>query len=160
MPSADHIQVKSLHGPASVHLHLPVQSVLHTIRNRAAAYHGKKRSTFLCDRSILYLDETSELGRAMSSRTAENRFPKKLVGTHVQSYRSWVDSSAQQAVLVLFARGVCSVFSKLIWPGQIFCEEPRTFRMFRHCFNVWRTGEGFEPPMRLGSHSNPCELLP
>ena len=38
--------------------------------------------------------------------------------------------------------------------------DPRTFRMFRHCFNAWRTGEGFEPPIRLASHSNPCELLP
>ena len=85
MPSADHIQVKSLHAPVSVHLHSPVQSVLHTSRNRAAAYHGKKRSTFLCDRSILYLDETSGLGRAKSSRTGENQSQERLAGTDLQS---------------------------------------------------------------------------
>jgi hypothetical protein len=37
---------------------------------------------------------------------------------------------------------------------------PRAFRRFPYCNDVWRTGEGFEPPMRLASHSNLCELLP
>src|SRR5438477_1679737 len=117
---AGYIQVKSLHGPALAHHHPPVRSALHTSRDRAAAYHGKKRSTFLCDHSVLCPDDISTPGKARSSRTAENRFPKKLVGTHVQSCPSWVDSLAQQAMLAFFARRARNVISKLIWPKQSF----------------------------------------
>src|SRR6476646_9858596 len=95
-----YIQVKSLHGPALAYPHPPVRSALHTSRDRAAAYHGKKRNTFLCDHSVLRLDDISRPGKARSCRTAENRSQERLVGTNVQSCPSWVDSLARQAFLI------------------------------------------------------------
>src|SRR5205809_6672775 len=123
---AGYIQVKSLHGPALAHPHPPVRSALHTSLDRAAAYHGKKRNTFLCDHSVLCPDDISRPGKARSCRTAENRSQERLVGTDVQNCPSWVDSLARQALLAFFARGAFGVYSKLIWPEQVFCGDART----------------------------------